>query len=319
MTTTASPMASTREAYGDTLVQLGKEYPNIVVMDGDLAKSTMTIRFGKAYPERFFYMGIQEQNMMVIGAGLARSGKIPFVSTFAVFATARAFDQMRLAISHMKANVKIVCTHAGITTGEDGSSAHAIEDIALANSLLNFTVIAPADAIETAQAVRTAATTQGPFYIRLYRPATPVVHAADYKFTLGKAEQIRYGDDATIIAYGNLVKPAMDASDKLGKEGKSIRVLNMATIRPIDRAAIVKAATETGAIVTAEEHIQHGGLGSIVARVTAEERPVPMEMLALDRYYKSGTGWELMAQAGLTAEGVETAVRKVLARKASAR
>lgn len=315
MTTTASPMASTREAYGDTLVQLGKEYPNIIVMDGDLAKSTMTIRFGKAYPDRFFYMGIQEQNMMVIGAGLARSGKIPFVSTFAVFATARALDQMRLAISQMKANVKVVCTHAGITTGEDGSSAHAIEDIALANSLLNFTVIAPADAIETAQAVRTAAATQGPFYIRLYRPPTPVVHAPDYKFTLGRAEQMRYGDDATIIAYGNLVKPALDAADKLGREGKSIRVLNMATIRPIDREAIVRAAFETGAIVTAEEHIHEGGLGSIVARITAQEKPVPMEMLALDRYYKSGSGWELMAQAGLTAEGVETAVRKVLARK----
>ncbi len=315
MTTTASPMASTREAYGDTLVQLGKEYPNIVVMDGDLAKSTMTIRFGKAYPDRFFYMGIQEQNMMVIGAGLARSGKIPFVSTFAVFATARAFDQMRLAISQMKANVKVVCTHAGITTGEDGSSAHAIEDLALANTLINFTVIAPADAIETTQAVRAAAETQGPFYIRLYRPPTPVVHTPGYKFVIGKAEKMRYGDDATIIACGNLVKPALDAADKLGKEGKSIRVLNMATIRPIDRDAIVKAASETGAIVTAEEHLKQGGLGSIVASITAQERPVPVEIVGLDRYFKSGTGWELMAQAGLTAEGVEAAVRKVLARK----
>ncbi|MSQ32371.1 MAG: transketolase family protein [Dehalococcoidia bacterium] len=308
-------MASTREAYGDTLAQLGKEFPNIVVLDGDLAKSTMTIRFGKAYPDRFFYMGIQEQNMMVIAAGLSRSGKVPFVSTFAVFATARAFDQMRLAISQMKANVKVVCTHAGITTGEDGSSAHAIEDIALTNTLINFTVIAPADAIETAQAIRAAAETQGPFYIRLYRPPTPVVHTPDYKFTIGKAEQMRYGDDATIIAYGNLVKPALDVSDKLGKEGKTIRVLNMATIRPIDREAIVKAAAETGAIVTAEEHLKQGGLGSIVASITAQERPVPVEIVGLDRYYKSGTGWELMAQAGLTAEGVEAAIHKVLARK----
>jgi transketolase len=316
MSTLTFPQASTRETYGDTLVQLGKERQDIVALDADLAKSTQTIRFGKAFPNRFFYVGIQEQNMFSIAAGLASCGKTVFASTFAVFATTHAFDQLRLNIAQPKANVKVVCTHQGITVGEDGSSAFAVEDLALMLSLFTFTVIVPADAPETAQAVRAAAETPGPFYIRLSRPATPIVHGPSYTFTLGKAETLRDGRDATIIACGNLVAPALQAAEALAQQGISCRVLNMATLRPINKEAILKAARETGAIVTAEEHQAHGGLGSTVARVVAEAHPVPLELMAIpDRYFKSGGAWELMAQAGLTAEGVEAAVRQVVGRK----
>ena len=316
MSTLTFPSASTRETYGDTLAELGKERPDIVVLDGDLAKSTQTIRFGRVFPERFFYVGIQEQNMFSMAAGLASCGKTVFVSTFAVFATSRAFDQMRVGISQQRTNVKVVCSHAGITVGEDGSSAHAIEDLALMCSLPNFTVVVPADAPEAAQAVRLAAETPGPFYIRLSRPPTPVVHSSDFRFALGKAEVMRDGRDVTVVACGNLVAPALEASENLGLEGISCRVLDMATLRPFDQEAVSRAVEETGAIVTAEEHLPHGGLGSIVARVVCQTRPVPVESVALpDRYFKSGSAWQLMEEAGLTAQGIEQAVRRALQRK----
>ncbi|MBF8267002.1 MAG: Transketolase [Dehalococcoidia bacterium] len=308
--------ASTRETYGKTLLELGRENPDIVVLGGDLNKSTFIHLFAQEFPKRFFDMGPAEQNMMSIAAGLASSGKTAFASTFAVFGSGRPYDQIRIGISQPHLNVKIVVTHAGITAGDDGMSAQSIEDLALMCALPGFTVIVPADAPETARAVREAAATYGPFYIRLSRSATPVVHQNDYSFQIGKAEQLRDGPDATIIACGIMVKAALDASESLAQEGIRCRVLNMATLQPVDAEAIATAARETGAIVTAEEHLRHGGLGSIVAQVLGEHCPVPLEMVALDRYAESGRAEQLLEKYGLTAEKVAAAVRRAVGRKA---
>ncbi len=307
---------SLREAYGQTLVELGKENPDIVALDADLSRSTMTCLFAREFPHRFFDCGIAEQNMASIAAGLAASGKIPFASTFAVFAPGRCFDQIRMSIAQPGLNVKLVTSHGGISVGEDGTSHHSIEDLSLIGSLPGFTVIVPADAIETAQAVRAAATSYGPFYIRLCRPKLPLVYNQDYRFNLGKAVTIRSGERATIIAIGIMVAAAVEAADNLKREGIDCRVLNMSTLKPVDEAAIIKAATETGAIVTAEEHLEHGGLGSIIARVVTRHHPVPMEMVAIkDTYAKSGKPAELLQRYGLTAKDIEQAVRGVVKRK----
>ncbi|MFH1031331.1 MAG: transketolase family protein [Chloroflexota bacterium] len=307
---------SLRETYGKTLVELSQENRNIVVLDADLSRSTMTCLFGVKEPQRFFEVGIAEQNMISIAAGLAASGKIPFASTFAVFTPGRCFDQVRVSVAQPRLNVKLVVTHGGITVGEDGASHQAIEDLSMVCSMPGFTVIVPADAIETAQAVRTAAKTEGPFYIRLCRPVMPLVFNEDYRFTLGKAAIMREGKDATIIALGIMVKAALDAADNLKKEGINCRVLNMATLKPIDETAIINAAAETGAIVTAEEHLLHGGLGSIVSQVVIRNNPVPMEFVAIkDTYAKSGKPAELLQKYGLTAKDIEQAVRKALNRK----
>ena len=310
--------ASTRETYGKTLLELGRENPDIVVVGGDLNKSTFIHLFAQEFPDRFFDLGPAEQNMMSIAAGLASSGKTAFASTFAVFGSSRPYDQIRIGISQPHLNVKIVVTHAGIITGDDGMSAHGIEDLSLMCALPGFTVVVPADAPETAIAVREAARTFGPFYIRLSRPSTPVVHQADYAFELGKAERLREGGDATIIACGIMVKVALDAADTLAQEGIACRVLNMATLQPADVEAIVTAAQETGAIVTAEEHLRHGGLGSIVAQALGEGYPVPLEMVALDRYAESGPADLLLEKYGLTAADVAEAVRRAVRRKAQA-
>jgi transketolase len=307
---------SMRETYGKTLVELGKENRDIVVLDADLSKSTMTTFFAKEFPERFFDCGIAEQNMVVIAAGLASSGKIPFASTFAVFVPGRCFDQIRVSIAQPGLNVKLVVTHGGITVGEDGSSHQAVEDLSLITSLPGFTVIVPADAIETAQAVKTAVSTYGPFYIRLARLKTLLVYTEDYSFELGKAVVMRQGRDATIIAIGIMVAAALEAADNLKKKGVDCCVINMPTLKPIDEAAIIKAATDTGAIVTAEEHLEHGGLGSIVAQVAARYQPVPMEFIALkDTYAESGTPAELLEKYGLTAKEIEQAVLTVIEKK----
>jgi transketolase len=310
--------ASTREAYGKTIVELGRENQDIVVLDADLSVSTMTRLFALEFPQRFFDCGIAEQNMMGIAAGLAASGKTVFASTFAVFAACRCFDQVRMSIALPALNVKIVATHGGITVGEDGTSHHSIEDLALFCSHTNFTVVVPADAIETIQAVRTAAATYGPFYIRLSRPKTPLVYTEDYRFQLGQAVTMREGRDATIIAIGIMVANALEAAQNLMKDGIDCRVLNMATLKPIDEQAIIKAAQETGAIVTAEEHLEHGGLGSAVARVVTQHHPVPMTFIAVKNYAKSGKPQELVKQHKLTAADIEGAVRSVLSRKSSA-
>jgi len=310
-----SQEVSLREAYGKTLVELGKENPDVVVLDADLCKSTMTQFYAAEFPSRCFDCGIAEQNMVGIAAGLAASGKIPFASTFAVFVPGRCYDQIRMSIAQPRLNVKLVVTHGGITVGEDGTSHHAVEDLALISSFPGFTVIVPADAIETAQAVRVAADTYGPFYIRLCRPKLPLVYDENYRFKLGKAVTMKQGRDATIIAIGVMVATALEAADNLKREGIDCRVLNMSTLKPIDEAAILKAA-ETGAIVTAEEHLEHGGLGSVVARVVARHRLVPMEFVAIkDTYAKSGKSGELLRRCGLTAKDIEQAVRAVVKRK----
>ena len=307
---------SLREAYGKTLVELGRENPDIVVLDADLSPSTMTHFFAREFPDRFFDCGVAEQNMVTIAAGLAASGKIPFASTFAVFAPGRSFDQIRMSIAYSRLNVKLVVTHGGISVGEDGASHHSVEDLALIGSLPGFTVIVPADAIETAQAVRTAAASNGPFYIRLCRPKLPLVYNQVYRFELGKAVTMRQGKDATIIAIGVMLSPALDAADNLSRQGIDCRVLNMPTLKPVDEAAITEAAGDTGAIVTAEDHLEHGGLGSIISQVVVRRHPVPMEFVAVkDTYAKSGKATELLQRYGLTAKDIEQAVREVIKRK----
>ncbi len=308
---------STRETYGRTLVELGRENRDIVVLEADLSRSTMTQFFAGEFPERFFDCGIAEQNMVGIAAGLAASGKIPFANTFAVFAPGRCFDQVRMSVAQPGLNVKLVGTHGGISVGEDGTSHQSVEDMALAGSLPGFTIIVPADAVETAQAVRAAAATYGPFYIRLCRPKTPLVYGEDYRFSLGRAVTLKPGNDVTIIAIGIMVPAAIEAAGDLAQQGIDCRVLNMPTLKPIDRQAIITTAAETGAIVTCEDHLEHGGLGSAVARITAAHQPVPMEFIAIkDTYAQSGKPDELLRRYGLTAGDIEQAVRRVMSRKA---
>ena len=308
--------ASTRETYGKTLVELGGQNRDIVVLDADLSTSTMTNFFAREFPDRFVDCGLQEQNMIAIAAGLAASGKIVFASTFAVFAVCRCFDQLRLCISQPNLNVKIVATHGGISVGEDGISHQAIEDLALSCALPSFTVVVPADAIETAKAVRAAADTYGPFYIRLGRPKTPIVYPEGYDFKLGKAVIMRQGKDAAIMATGIMVAKALEAADILARQGIECRVINIHTHKPLDEAAIVKAASEIGAIVVVEEHLAQGGLGSRVAQIVAMEKPVPTEFVNLgDRYAMSGKAEELLQRYGLTAGHIEESVKSAVKRK----
>jgi transketolase len=308
--------ASTRETYGKTLVELGKQNKDVIVLDADLSTSTMTSFFAREFPDRFFNCGLEEQNMISIAAGLAASGKTVFVSTFAIFASCRCFDQLRLCLSQPELNVKVVATHGGITVGEDGASHHAIEDLALYCALPGFIVVVPADAIEAAEAIRTAANTYGPFYIRLSRPKTLVVYPEDYHFTLGRAVTMRQGRDATVIAMGIMVAKALQAADILARQDIDCRVINMHTLKPLDEATIVKAASETGAIIVAEEHLAQGGLGSRVAQVVAREKPVPIEFVNLgDRYAVSGKAEELLQRYGLTARDIEESVKSAVKRK----
>ncbi len=309
-------LVSIREAYGKALLELGMENEDIVALDADLSRSTMTRFFAREFPERFFECGIAEQNMIGIAAGMAAAGKIPFASTFAVFVPGRCFDQVRMSIAQPGLSVKLVTTHGGLSVGEDGTSHQSIEDLSLICSLPGFSVIVPADAIETTEAVKAAAATLGPFYIRLCRPKLPLVYGEDYQFKLGKAAMMRQGGDATIIAIGLMVKAALEAARNLEREGIYCRVLNMSTLKPIDEAAIIQAAAETGAIVTAEEHLEHGGLGSLVAQVVAKNRPVPMEFIAIkDTYAKSGKPSELLERYGLTDKDIERGVKSAIKRK----
>ncbi len=307
---------STRETYGKTLIELGKRNKDIIVLDADLSPSTMTSFFAREFPDRFFNCGLEEQNMVGIAAGLAASGKIVFASSFAIFASCRCFDQLRLCISQPELNVKIVATHGGISVGEDGTSHQAIEDLALYCALPGFTVIVPADAIEAAEAVRVAASDYGPFYIRLSRPKTPIIYPEGYHFILGKAVTMRQGQDVTVIATGIMVAKALEAADVVARQGIDCRVINMHTLKPLDEAEIVKAASETGAIVVVEEHLAQGGLGSRVAQTVAKENPVPMEFVNLgDRYAVSGKADELLQRYGLTARDIEESVKSVVKRK----
>lgn len=307
---------ATREAYGDALKEAGSLYQDIIVLDADLSKSTKTNVFQKAYPERHFNAGIAEQNLMGVAAGLAAAGKIPFASTFAMFATGRAYEQVRNSICYPKLNVKIAATHAGLTVGEDGATHQANEDIALMRAIPNMTVIVPADAAETRQAVLWAAQYKGPVYLRLGRAGVDDIFGDDYTFEHGKAVQIVQGTDVTLIATGIMVGPAVKAAEELKQQGISARVLNIHTIKPIDKAAIIKAAQDTGAIVTCEEHNIIGGLGSAVAEVLVESHPALMERVGvLDTFGESGTPNALVAKYQLTAADIVKAAQKVLSRK----
>ncbi|MCL6582806.1 MAG: transketolase family protein [bacterium] len=306
----------TRDVYGDVLVRLGQQNPNIVVLDADLSCSTRTEKFAKAFPDRFFNLGIAEQDMISTAAGLAAFGKIPFVSTFAVFATGRAWDQIRQSICYSMQNVKIVATHAGITVGEDSATHQANEDIALMRSLPNMNIIVPADGIETEKALEYLVHDKNPVYVRLSRCKFPVILDSDYVFQKGKAVLLEEGSEATIIAIGIMVSRALRACEMLKKEGLSTRLLNMSTVKPIDQQAIVAAAEETGCIVTAEEHSVIGGLGSAVAEIISERCPVPLKRIGLnDCFGISGDAEKLLTYYGLTAEAIAQAVKDVVARK----
>lgn len=308
-------LLSTRETVGHALVEIGRDLPNLVVLGGDLNKSTFTNLFGAEFPDRFFDFGPAEQNIVSAAAGMAASGKISVVSTFAVFATSRPHDQLRVGVSQSGLNVKVIATHAGIITGEDGISAHGIEDIAIMSALLGFKVVVPADALEAVSAVRYAVTDDGPYYIRLSRPATPVVHRDDFEFLIGQAETMREGSDATIIACGIMVQTALEAAKQLEDRGIICRVLNMATLKPIDEEAVIRAARETGAIITAEEHSIMGGLGSLVAQTLSTQVPTPLEMVGLRDYAESGKDKELLVKYHLSVEDIYSAVQRVLSRK----
>ena len=308
--------AATREAFGRTLLELGKSHPDVVVLGGDLNVSTLASMFAKEFPDRFFDLGPAEQNMMSMASGFAMSGKVPFASTFAVFGTGRPYDQIRINIAQMNANVKIVCTHAGLLTGEDGISAQSIEDIALMCALPGFNVVVPSDGPETEAAVRLAADKKGPFYIRLSRPAIPVIHPNGAEFTLGKAETLRSGDHLAIIACGIMVSTALEAADTLSREGIEARVVNMSTLQPLDLDAVADAC-RTGAIVTAEEHYIHGGLGSLVSQAAAGIQAVPIETVAVRGYAESGKPQELFDKYGLSVSDVANAARRVLGRKSA--
>lgn len=307
---------ATREAYGEALKEIGGKNEQIVVLDADLSKSTKTNVFAKAYPQRFFNVGIAEQNLVGTAAGLAASGKVPFVSTFAMFAAGRAFEQIRNSVCYPKLNVKVAATHAGLTVGEDGASHQAIEDVSLMRSLPNMTVLVPADEEETRQAIAWAAEYQGPVYIRLGRMSVDAVSPEGYVFAPAKAAVLTEGNDVTLIANGVMVTAALEAAKTLASEGIQARVINMASVKPLDAAAVVSAAKETGAIVTCEEHSIIGGLGSAVAEVLAEQAPAPMERVGVkDTFGESGKPKELLAKYGLTAADVAEAARRVVARK----
>ncbi|MCG0275296.1 MAG: transketolase family protein [Thermosediminibacteraceae bacterium] len=305
------PKIATREAYGEALAELGEEIKEIVVLDADLSKSTKTSIFAKKFPERFFNMGIAEQNLIGTAAGLATCGKIPFASTFAIFATGRAFEQIRNSICYPNLNVKIAATHAGITVGEDGATHQSIEDIALMRALPNMTVISPADAVETKKAVRAAALLKGPVYLRLGRHPVETVFNESYEFQPGKGLVLKEGRDVALIATGVMVAEALKAAEILAKDGIDAMVINIHTIKPIDEEVILKAA-ECGAIVTAEEHSIIGGLGSAVAEVLMEKKPVPMKRIGIrDVFGRSGKPEELMEAYGITAEDVAEAARSL--------
>lgn len=307
---------ATRDAYGDELVVLGKNNPNVVVLDADLSKSTKTNVFKKAFPERHFNFGIAEANMMVTAAGLAASGKIPFASTFAVFASGRAWEPIRASICYPKLNVKIVATHGGITVGEDGATHQANEDIAIMRVLPNMTVIVPADGIETKKAVDAIAEYNGPVYMRLGRSGVPVIFGEDYDFQIGKAVVMREGTDVTLFACGIMTAEALAAAETLKAEGISAEVVNIATIKPIDAETIVASAKKTGCAVSAEEHSIIGGLGSAVAEVLIDACPIPMEKVGVaDTFTESGKPSDLLKKYEMTSGDIVSAAKLAIQHK----
>ncbi|MGH7576915.1 MAG: transketolase family protein [Longimicrobiales bacterium] len=311
---------ATRDAYGEALRELGREHPEIVVLDADLAKSTKSATFGDEFPDRFFNVGIQEANMVGMAGGLASCGRVPFISSFACFVILKGFDQLRMAVSYPRLNVKVAGSHGGISPGADGASQQSVEDIALACSLPGFVVCVPSDEHQMRAAVRAAYEHHGPVYIRSGRPKAPLVYdATPSNFRFGKATRLRDGSDVTLIANGLMVAAALVAHDILAEDGISARVVDMATVKPLDEDEVRDAAIETGAIVVAEEHLVHGGLGARVAQAAARLHPVPIEFVGLDdTYAESGEPDALLRKYGLTAGDVAAAARRVYERRASA-
>jgi len=311
-----SKKIATRQAYGDALAEFGND-ENIIVLDADLSKSTKTDNFKQVYPDRFINMGIAEGNMMSVAAGIATTGKTVFASTFAIFAAGRALEQVRNSICYPKLNVKVCATHAGISVGEDGASHQMIEDISNMKTLPNMTVISPADATETRAAIKAIIDYKGPVYMRLGRLGVPVLFDKEtYKFEWGKGVEIKDGSDVTIIATGLMVHIALEAQEILEKEGISARVINIHTIKPIDKDIIIKACKETGAIVTAEEHTVVNGLGSSVADVVSQNYPIPIKMVGVeDKFGKSGKPELLLEEYGLTAQNIVSKAKEVIKMK----
>ena len=312
-----SSKLATRESYGKALKTLAEKNKNVVVLDADLSKSTKTADFKSVAPERFFNMGIAEANMMVVAAGMSTCGKIPYVSTFAMFAAGRAFEQIRNSICYPKLNVKICATHAGLTVGEDGASHQAVEDLSLMRSIPGLTVINPADDIETQAAIEAIAEFDGPCYVRLGRMAVASVNNSEtYKFEIGKGVKLADGTDVTIVATGIMVEMALEAKTLLSKEGINARVINIHTIKPIDKDILIKAAKETGAVVTAEEHSIIGGLGSAVSEVLSEEYPVPVVKVGImDTFGESGKPDQLLEKYGLTTANIVEKAKKAISLK----
>lgn len=307
---------ATRDAYGKILVELGKTNKDIVVLDGDLSKSTKTEGFSKAFPERFFNCGIQEANMVGIAAGLASSGKIPFVSSFACFLICKGYDQLRMGIAFPELNAKFIASHGGISVGEDGASQQSIEDFALTTSLPNFRVVVPCDALEAEELVKEAARIKGPVYMRTGRPKAPVIYDKPRSFQIGKGIVLREGKDVTLVACGLLVWEALSAAETLSRENIQARVIDMHTLKPLDESLLLESAKVTGAVVTAEEHSIWGGLHSTVSSYLTRHLAVPTEAVAIqDTYAESGKPDELMKKYGLTDQCIVEAARRVAARK----
>lgn len=307
---------ATRDAYGQALKELGEQYPEVVVLDADLSKSTKTIDFARAFPDRFFDMGIAEQNMMAVAAGLAASGKVVFASTFAIFATGRAFEQIRNSVAHAQLDVKVCATHAGITVGEDGSSHQSVEDIALMRVIPNMKVVVPADGPSTAWAVKAIYHEPGPFYLRMGRPKVPVVYDSVDGLKIGKAVKLREGRDVGILACGIMVNESLQAAAILAEMGIEATVLDIHTIKPLDRESILETARETGCLVTAEEHSIIGGLGGAVSELTASEYPVPVVRVGVrDVFGQSGEPRELLEYYGLTAKDIVRAAQISMSQK----
>lgn len=308
---------ATREAYGKALVKLSDLDDKVVVLDADLSKSTKTADFKAVSPGRFINIGIAEGNMMGVAAGLATCGKIPFASSFAMFATGRAFEQIRNSICYPKLNVKVCATHAGLTVGEDGATHQSVEDIALMRAIPNMTIINPSDAVETEAAILAIAKYEGPCYVRLGRLPIEIINDEDdYKFEIGKGVTLLEGSDVTIIATGMMVQLALKAKDELSHEGIDAKIVNIHTIKPIDRKLLIKVAKETGAIVTAEEHSIIGGLGSAVSEVVSEEFPVPIVKVGIkDTFGESGKPDQLLNKYGLTVESIVNSAKRAISLK----
>jgi transketolase len=308
-----TPQVATRDAYGEALTELGAKYPNMIVLDADLSESTRTIKFQKKFAERHFNVGIAEANMMGIASGLARSGKIVFASSFAMFATGRCWEQIRNSIAHDSVNVKIAATHAGVSVGPDGSSHQSLEDIAITRCIPNMMVFVPADGVEAKKCLEAAAKINGPVYIRLGRAKTPVFLNESYEFVPGKGVILKEGNDVSLIACGNLVYHAYLAAFELEKEGISARVINMGSIKPIDKELIISAARETAGIVTCEEHSVTGGLGSAVSEVVSENHPCKIHRVGVEnKFGQSGEPDELFAHYCLTKENIIKQAKEIL-------